>query len=840
MNNSLTPKGENGNKHSFRRIKLFGCLVLLVSALFVSVPMLTLHKAEAASSATAGIVLTLKGRPPILPSDGGTYSALVLEFENVSSNQPYIPQSNITIYLSSSDPRIGTVPQSVVFPSGSLYTEADFTSTTIAGQTTITALAQDFPLANYIVTTSQVGGIPTSLQIYLSPSQIPPNKIANANVIVQAVDAFGNPIKLSQNLTVGLSLSDSRFGSIPSSVVIPAGQSFGSVTFNPTYLAGSTQITASAVGYSSSSAVMTTVGSVARQLVLTVAPALIAAMPSETATLSVQLQANGSQTPAIASSPVSVVLTSSDTSVAQLPSPIITIPAGSSYTTVSVKAGGSSGSSTITASAQGYQTGYASIGAVAAANTSATGLSVSFTPNTLLPDNATYAGAVVVELLSSGAPVTATSPVTVYARSSDNGTMQVSTTPAIIQTGSTHVAINISTTYRPGSAVITAQSVGLGSDSQSLVSYGLIANSIGLQVSPNPLLSDGQTQSSIIVSLLNSGSGAPAAAVANTTVNLVSTNTAIGQVQSWVTIPIGLTYARADFTTTYGASGSTLIVASSSNFSSINTTLAVVSPPASKLALYSIPGSILANGKQYSNTIVQLVDQNGNPEKTDVPVTVQLALQNVTTGEIPAQVTIEPGNTYATIPIVSTWTASEINIVAYANGFQTGTTSVKAILIPMTVQAYVPLPRILFRGETNVTLYVNSQGFPLSGANVNWSVVRGSLINVVNQTDSSGFASATFVGSVIGGTQVSFVASKPGYQTVSGNASFDVISPLNATVPPTTTSNNILLMQVLGVPLYILIIPIAVAAGAGGFFFIRKRRKAASDSVSDDEDEDEE
>jgi hypothetical protein len=269
--------------------------------------------------------------------------------------------------------------------------------------------------------------------------------------------------------------------------------------------------------------------------------------------------------------------------------------------------------------------------------------------------------------------------------------------------------------------------------------------------------------------------------------------------------------------------------------------LTVVNQPASKLALYSVPGTILADGKQYSNTIVQLVDESGNPEKTDIPITVQLALENLTSGTIPSQVTIQPGNTYAPIPITTTTTASNLTITAYANGFETGTITVRSMLLQMKVQAYVPVPRIQVRGETNITLFAEAQDSALSGANVTWIPLSGgTFIDMVNKTDATGLASATYVGSVLGGMLVEFIVSKPGYATVTGNTTIDVISPLNKVIVVNPPVNPLFVKEFGIIPLYLIIIPVAAAGGVGGFFFIRKRRMARADTSTDDDDEDDE
>ncbi len=240
--------------------------------------------------------------------------------------------------------------------------------------------------------------MPVALDVFLSPSVIPPDETLNSEVIVEAVDAFNNPVELGSSLTVTLSSSNSQVGSVPSTVTIPEGQSFASTSFQPTYIAGQTTITAQAGNYTTGSAVMTTSGPVARKLVVS-GPSMIPASDGQTALLSIQLQdqgANGS-VPAQAPIAVSIVLTDNNTQVADLSSTTVTIPAGSSYTTVSITSYGQPGTANITASAQGYVKGSTLVEGILPWDSPNT-LMEYFVPGTLTPNDAVYNGALVVQL----------------------------------------------------------------------------------------------------------------------------------------------------------------------------------------------------------------------------------------------------------------------------------------------------------------------------------------------------------------------------------------------------------------------------------------------------------
>lgn len=722
----------------------------------------------------------------------------------------------------------------------------NFSTTTLPGNTVISAIAPGFPPATLKMTTENVGGIPTGLQIFLSPSQIPPDKKFNSTVIVEVVDSAGNPVTLGAPLNVTLSSSNSQIGSVNSSLVIQSGQTFGTASFLPTYIAGSTTITASAGNYTTGFGVMTTIGPVARRLVLTAAPSVLPAVNGSTATIAVQLQDNNSQTPALAPSPVSVVFTSSNISVVSVPSPIITIPAGSSYANITVQYGGSCNAASapdstanITASAQGYVKGSVIV-TCSPASPSPNTLVEYFAPNTLLPNNAIYQNVVVAQLWyfpPSGsdlqpAPAITNSTITVYARSSDNATMQVITVPQNITAGESQASFNVSSTYLPGLASITVQASNLASSTSSLLSFGGAPTSLSLQFAPKTLLSNGQTYNTVILGLVD-GSNNPAKAPVNTPVKLVSTIPSVGQIESSVVIPAGQTYTFATFKTS-GVAGSTLIAATTSNYTSTNATLNLVTKAATNLGLTTSPQIVLANGQTYQNIIIQLQDSFGDPEKTDSSVTVQLASQNSTVGSVSPLIVIPPGSTFAHVTINSTFVAGSTSIAAFATGFNSGQTIFTSTLFPLSVEGFALSPFLKPGGRTNVTLTVTSNGIPVSGANVNWTVRSGSLANMINSTDANGTASALFTASAVPGAAfITMNVSKSGYASSLELASVRVI-PVNSTTSAPKGVAGIIDERILFLPIWSLIVVAVVAVVA--VLFVVRRRSGPRDYEIDEEE----
>lgn len=816
--------------HASRRNSI--AKVLFIVAFFLSgilaTPTFVQSRTSQATSSTIGIVL--ESRPPVLPADGGTYPAIVVQLENLSSKMPYIPPTSVTIGLTSSSLQTGTVPSSVTLSAGQLFQIVNFTSTTLPGQTTVSAIAPGYGLGSLVVNTATVGGMPVALDVFLSPSVIPPDATLTSEVVVEAVDVFNNPVALGTPLTVTLSSSNSQIGSVPPTITITAGQSFATTTFTPTYIAGETTITAQAGNFTTGSAIMTTSGPVAKKLVVS-GPAMIPASSGQTSVLSIQLQdqgANGS-IPALAPTAVTVVLTDNDTEVAELSSNTVTIPAGTSYTTVTITSYGQPGTANITASAQGYQKGSTLVQGVLPWN-NPNMLSEYFVPGTLLPNNATYEGAMVVQLdfyndtTQSIIPSVASSPVTIYARSSDNATMQVDTNylgqgiSGVIAAGDSETTISLSSTFLPGTAQVTAQSPGLASVTQGMISYGPSANTLTVQFAPPTLLSDGNSYNVITVGLIDNSTGEPARAPVDTVVNLASTIPSVGAVQSSVTIPAGQTYAYASFTTA-AVNGSTLITASASNYTSSNGTLVLVTRAATNLALYAVPNLVLGNNESYDSMVVQLQSPTGLPEKTDTNVPVSLIIGNSSVGEVPSIINIPAGSTFAEIEVESSVAAGTTNISAAANNFQPAQANFTTFLLPMQVTYSVTNPRIFPGQTTNITAIALSQGNPVSGAEVNWTAPSGTFLSEDNVTDSNGSATALYsAGSIPGAILVPIAISKPGYAPVSQLASLRV---LNATIP-VKKQTNVLESNVGFIPVWGLII-VAVAVPAGAFFFIKKR-----------------
>ena len=212
--------------------------------------------------------------------------------------------------------------------------------------------------------------------------------------------------------------------------------------------------------------------------------------------------------------------------------------------------------------------------------------------------------------------------------------------------------------------------------------------------------------------------------------------------------------------------------------------------------------------------VVQLQDPNGNPEKTDVPVTVRLSVRNTTVGSMPEQVVIPPGDTFTQILLGSSLVSGSTNVTAVATGFQSAQSGFGTFLLPLNVTSYFSPPHLLPGERTNLTILVMSNGSPLSNANVNWSVSSGTILSTVNSTDVNGTASAVYAaGPTPGFVSFQMQISKPGYTMYLAKNTLHI---LNVTTATTTSSGNFLTSNVSIIPVWSLII-IAVAVPAAAF-----------------------
>ncbi len=292
--------------------------------------------------------------PPKIPADGGVYPAVVVSLID-ADGLPTAAFGNVTVFLSSSQTNIASVPDSVTVYSGSEYEVVNVTTTATPGTTMITAHSEGLApkvLSAPLVTVTP-SGYPSKLIVFTSPSLFLPR--ADSGVVrVEVVDQAGLPSKAISSIPVSLSSSNSSTASLDqTTLTIPAGSIIADGKFH-TSNPGNAVISATSTGYSTGTALVTvtkpnvcTGNCGPYKLALRLVPGTLPTDGSTYSVLEVGLQTS-SGVPSVSSSDTVVQLTSDSSEVASVPG-LVTIPAGSISTLAAVTTSALSGVANVTA-----------------------------------------------------------------------------------------------------------------------------------------------------------------------------------------------------------------------------------------------------------------------------------------------------------------------------------------------------------------------------------------------------------------------------------------------------------------------------------------------------------
>jgi len=304
-------------------------LVAVVAMLFASqsVPLTVAAPSNVPSQAVA---LALTIIPPTLPADGGSYPAVVVSLLD-SNNLPSAALSNLTIFLTSSQTNIASVPNTVTLPEGSEYVVVNVVTTPTPGSTTITASSHGLSSVEAQLSTKTPSGFPSKLEVFVSPSSLLPRS-DTGTVRVELVDDAGFPSKAITSVTALLVSSNTSIASLnQNSLTINPGDIYASGTFHSPGHSGQAIITASSSNYVSGGAIVTVAPACTRncapsELLLKLVPGTLPTSGLTYSTLEVGLATTSGQ-PAVSSSSTIVQLSSSEPDLISVP-PFVTIPAG--------------------------------------------------------------------------------------------------------------------------------------------------------------------------------------------------------------------------------------------------------------------------------------------------------------------------------------------------------------------------------------------------------------------------------------------------------------------------------------------------------------------------------
>jgi len=358
--------------------------------------------------------IALYGLPPILPSDGGTYGAVMVELQDASGYPAKAPEGGVTVVLSCSNPAIGSITSPVTIEKDQTYVIANFTTTTTPGTTDITPVVTGYNVKNKLTITSQTIGLLGSgqprLQAYTAPVQA--DKTTHKPIAILLQNNAGNIIAAASDLTVYMGSSAPEIGTTQAVATVSTGQVYTTAHFTTTFKAGVTTITAASDGFISAARQITTCGFIPTKLAVYSAPPTLPSDKEIYSNIQVQLQDSQGRPAKAPEIPVYINMSSSDPTIGTL-SQALTIPVGGTQATELFTATNSPGTTTITAQASGYNAGSAKV-TTYVIDYSTFEITIAATPSTISSKNTAE---ITAHITSGGTPVTSVQ-VTL---SSDNG-----------------------------------------------------------------------------------------------------------------------------------------------------------------------------------------------------------------------------------------------------------------------------------------------------------------------------------------------------------------------------------------------------------------------------------
>ena len=393
----------------------------------------------------------------------------------------------------------------------------------------------------------EIGSLqPMRLVVYVSPPALPADGRGYACVYVQIQDLEGTPLPALSRINVTLTSSNLDVGTVEGEISIDEGETFAVAFFKTTYKAGLTIITATASGFISGYAVLSTVNPSGASQPFKLNVYAQSPMPSEAGlngTLAVQMVGSNG-VPLTLPEDVKVTLTSSNTTVLEVPLYVV-IPAGVSYAQVSYSVKGVPGRSVVTALADGFHHGSAEV-VVKEVGGKPVKLLLTLTPPVLEPDGCLHGGVVQVQLLDgAGAPAKAAEDIQLFVSTSNPGVAEASSLVRV-QAGGHAASASVKAGFKAGDAVITVAASGLEAASSTLHVAGLTPSKLAVYVAPPMVPADGKPKNVLAVQVQDV-TGVPVASNRDLYVHLTSSSPRVGQVPAILAIKRGESTCTAPF-----------------------------------------------------------------------------------------------------------------------------------------------------------------------------------------------------------------------------------------------------------------------------------------------------
>lgn len=556
-----------------------------------------------------------------------------------SAGMPAITKKELTVYLSSSDSSIGSLPAFVKIPAGSSGVLTDFIPTFEHGSIILTASASGFAPSE--VEVEVVGPVGSKLVIEMAPASMPAEKGFYSFFTVQVRDSSDTPVKMNKAITVILTSSDPKIVDVSSQITIPSGSSYAVGRMYSKGTPGSAVVSASAQGLVSGPVSVNTISnnwadpSAPKKINVFVIPSVIAPDSKENANVIVQVTDTSGKWYSYKNYYYNgIKLYSYDPSV-QITSGFLTSEATFAVATA---ASSSEGKATIAASYTGYSPGSATLNSKGLLPVA---LELAQFHNVVLADSTPTNSVIISFVDKDGNPAFAQKNV-IVALSSSNQDVATVEPSEYIAAGQSYTLVEVRPTFKAGTTTITASAQGLAASSIDVMTVGTTGDSspyqLGIKTIPKPL-ADGRTYEAVFVQLQNVA-GNPVPANSDVRVILSSSNLNVASVQDNISIKTGSSFGIAQLTPT-ATPGKFTISASSTGYSTVSTQLETFAQPMTIVRTSDLPRSapfesiplgvdVFAAGQPLVDAVVQVggegadtrqsvTDENGHAESLYVP-----------------------------------------------------------------------------------------------------------------------------------------------------------------------------------------------------------------------------
>ncbi len=400
-------------------------------------------------------------------------------------------------------------------------------------------------------------------------------------------------------------------------------------------------------------------------LSLIVAPPSIPADGKKYDAIFVQVQKSGQ--PVLAPLDVRILLSSSNAYVGTVDQEIV-LRKGEPFTVARFETTLNPGNTNVTASANNFDTATVQLSTVRPSGMPSK-IRIRLSPE-IIPAEEGGSAQVIVELQDPyGSPAPANTDFRIQLSSSNPSIVTVDR-ELTIPAGSFFGTVQYYATYIPGSVIVTASSMELGTAVATAKTSGRIAVNLTVLTVPNRLPM-GADQSGYVTIQMRDAAGQPVRASADTAILLSSSNPNVARTQEIVTISRGSTFAVGKLTTGF-TNGSTVISASAAGFTSASSSLDVVAgggPPKS-LKIHLSPKDDLADPNTSSLVAVQLLDENSLPTRASRNVTVSVLSSNLDVANVERSIVIKQNASFAIAYLRPTFRAGVTTLTASSQSFE--------------------------------------------------------------------------------------------------------------------------------------------------------------------------